>query len=343
MYIYSLKFKNAHMQFNIIIISLILFGGISKSNAQQFVIDSIIQEKIQHSQALGQYPSLIQAIELSEKYNKHFDTKQTLVEINTYLALANILDTTCIFYQKAKTAVNKYLQYETKNEEKTDENNLEYVKKLQFNLFKEGFLFDLYTKMETYQTALYFIGSKSYKSALKYLEMAISQDNPLALYKMAELYLADKIGETDEQKDQAIHYFEMAAENQFVMAVPAILKIKMDDTEDPTHIIEEYKELIEFGVSMQEPISMYFKGKYLLTKANYQAKNITNNDAYIYLTKAASYDVYEAMEELIWMHCKGVGIFASKNEAFYWLEKLKKKPNISNAKILEFEDCIKSL
>src|SRR5690606_1232630 len=124
------------------------------------------------------------------------------------------------------------LQFSMKDQTNVDEKQLEYVKSLQLNVFKEGFLFDLFTNMETFKTGLYFIGAKNFRSAVKHLEMAVSQDNPLAMVKLAEIYLAGKIGDSEYQMDQAISLLEMAADNKFVMAIPKLLDIKLKNKEE---------------------------------------------------------------------------------------------------------------
>ncbi len=92
---------------------------------------------------------------------------------------------------------------------------------------------------------------------------------------------------------------------------------------------------------MYEPYSMLYKGKLILEKNKNNPKNPANSYAYHLINKAASYAIQDAYAEMIWMHCKGVGTFQSQNEAYYWLEKIKAIPNISNATITSFEECIK--
>ncbi len=207
-----------------IILVLILNATLfNKLKAQNYVLDSIINQQIEQHFNNKHFSLLQNEIQSLNDLQHRLDINKLYYAIISNLELANITDTQCVFYQSAKKDIKKYIQLSMSIQDESTKSQIDYIKALQFNIFKEGFSFDLFSKMESYKAALQAFNSKNTKTAYKNLELAFELENPYAMLLMGDIWANNEFEDKESSIENALNFYELAAENKLAIAIPTLI------------------------------------------------------------------------------------------------------------------------
>lgn len=333
----------------IVISSLITILATTIAHAQ---LEPSFRKKLSYAQIdsaiqLGNYPQAYIYIKQIERKTPEYDAQIAQKKLDILLGLAPINNAKNPFYIEIEKTIEQLIATydgDTKESLNVDIENLNLI---QLNYLRKGELWNKWKNDKNYKAGLQAIKNKDAEEALASLSAATNEDNALAYYALGELYENGLVIPIDI--DQAISYYESAADLKYGEAYAAIARCLLKDIDGTTieelsdKEQEEYKMYLLQAIKMNSSDAMFAYAKLLLENQDKATIKKTQQKAYELMLRSAALENIYAYAELAKMHCKGIGTAPSNLEATYWINKLAETKSVSNKIIVELQDCIKDL
>ncbi len=333
----------------ILSITIAAFGlGIhQRSNAQENIRVTYALQEYKTCLEQQKYAQAYMHIKYIERYSKNAD-EVLFHKIRCLLKMANFKNKEDVFVKEIKECIRRLQELQENNFNFNEEVDMEWLAKMQMNYLMEGPIYDRWLADEEYQRGVYYQNKKSYEKALINFNYATSKNNGLAYWELAKMY--EEGQGVPKDQEQAIAYYEIAAENHIGIAHYAVAKNMLYDAEETLSItdlsddeqtayLNHLKEASLLNVAQAE----YQLGQYYHEMAPKTNKKEYYAKAFYHFNNAAANGDTDAMIQLAQMHCKGSGTIQSYKEAKYWIEELAKTQKVSHSIIVQLQDCIKDL